>query len=246
MDLTKTVGVKVTNGEKKHRCGLDGLWGNQRTGCQSTKRKGWYSGEHVGCSLELKKIKVLPQDLKRPLAKEFDPALFTTDEDEFFATPGIDIVIEAIGGEHPAFEYHQKALSTGKSVVTSNKEVIAKRGADLLTLAQKNNVSVRYEASVGGGIPLISPFMFDLVANKINGIYAIINGTTNYILTRMAKEGTDFIRRSRKLRNWAMPKLIRGMMLKELMPLINWLFFPLWDFIPASVRKIFIMKVSPD
>ena len=77
-------------------------------------------------------------------------------------------------------------------MVTSNKEVIAKHGAELFALAQKNKVSVRYEASVGGGIPLISPFMFDLVANKINGIYAIINGTTNYILTRMAKEGADF------------------------------------------------------
>jgi len=148
--------------------------------------------EQVGCPLEIKRIKVLPQDLKRPAAKEFDPALFTTDEDEFFATPGIDIVVEAIGGEHPAFEYHQKALSAGKHVVTSNKEVIAKRGTELFALAQKNNVSVRYEASVGGGIPLISPFLFDLVANKINGIYAIINGTTNYILTRMAKEGADF------------------------------------------------------
>ena len=148
--------------------------------------------EQVGCPLEIKKIKVLPQDLKRPAAKEFDPGLFTTSDDEFFATPGIDIVVEAIGGEHPAFEYHQKALSAGKHVVTSNKEVIAKRGAELFALAQKNNVSVRYEASVGGGIPLISPFLFDLVANKINGIYAIINGTTNYILTRMAKEGADF------------------------------------------------------
>ncbi len=148
--------------------------------------------EQVGCPLVLKKIKVLPQDLKREAVKEFDPALFTTDEEEFFSTPGIDIVIEAIGGEHPAFEYHQKALAAGKHVVTSNKEVIAKRGAELFALAQKNNVSVRYEASVGGGIPLISPFLFDLVANKINGIYAIINGTTNYILTRMAKEGADF------------------------------------------------------
>jgi len=148
--------------------------------------------EQVGIPLELKKIKVLPQDLQRPLAKEFDPALFTTDEDDFFATPGIDIVVEAIGGEHPAFEYHQRALSAGKHVVTSNKEVIAKRGADLFTLARKHQVNIRYEASVGGGIPLINPFLFDLVANKINGIYAIINGTTNYILTRMANEGADF------------------------------------------------------
>ncbi|MBP1706759.1 MAG: hom [Chloroflexi bacterium] len=148
--------------------------------------------EQVGCPLEVKKIKVLPQDLNRPLVSEFGAHLFTTDEDEFFATPGIDIVVEAIGGEHPAFEYHQRALSSGKHVVTSNKEVIAKRGTELFALAQKNMVSVRYEASVGGGIPLISPFLFDLVANRIKGIYAIINGTTNYILTRMAKEGSDF------------------------------------------------------
>ncbi len=148
--------------------------------------------EHIGCPLELKKIKVLPQDLNRPLAREFPPALFTTDDEEFFNQPGVDIMIEAIGGEHPAFEYHQRALSAGKYVVTSNKELIAKHGAELFALAQKNRVMVRYEASVGGGIPLISPFLFDLVANKINGIYAIINGTTNYILTRLAKEGADF------------------------------------------------------
>jgi homoserine dehydrogenase len=156
------------------------------------KEKADKLAEQTGCPLELKKIKVLPQDLKRPVAKEFDSTLFTTDENEFFSEPGMDIVVEAIGGEHPAFEYLQKSLIAGKCVVTSNKEVIAKRGAELLALAQKNNLSVRYEASVGGGIPLISPFTFDLVANQIKGIYAIINGTTNYILTRMAKEGVDF------------------------------------------------------
>jgi len=146
----------------------------------------------LGCPLEIKKIKVLPQDLERPLVKEFGPELFTTDEDEFFNTPGIDIMVEAIGGENPAFDYHKRALKAGKFVVTSNKELIAKHGVELFELAQKNKVGIRYEASVGGGIPLISPFMFDLVANKIKGIYAIINGTTNYILTRMAKEGADF------------------------------------------------------
>ncbi len=148
--------------------------------------------EYLGCPLEIKIIKVLPQDLDRPLVKEFSPELFTTDENIFFNTPGIDIIVEAIGGEHPAFEYHQRGLTSGKFVVTSNKEVIAKRGAELFALADKNGVNIRYEASVGGGIPLINPFMFDLVANKINGIYAIINGTTNYILTRMATEGIDF------------------------------------------------------
>ena len=86
----------------------------------------------------------------------------------------------------------KRAISSGKYVVTSNKEVIAKHGAELQALAQQHKVGLRYEASVGGGIPLITPFKYELVANEISGIYAIINGTTNYILTRMAKEGIDF------------------------------------------------------
>ena len=148
--------------------------------------------ERAGCPLVLRRVKVLPQDLSRPLVKEMDPQLFTTSDDEFFATPGIDIVVEAIGGEHPAFEYLQKVLAAGKHAVTSNKEVIAKHGAELIALAQKHRVGLLYEASVGGGIPLIAPLQHSLVANKISAIYAIINGTTNYILTRMAKEGVDF------------------------------------------------------
>ena len=148
--------------------------------------------EQVGCPLILRKIKVLPPDLERPQAREMDSRLFTTDEDEFFAEPEIDIVIEAIGGESPAFEYLKRAISSSRHVVTSNKEVIAKRGAELLSLAQKHRVGLHYEASVGGGIPLVAPFQYSLVANRVSGIYAIINGTTNYILTRMAREGIDF------------------------------------------------------
>ena len=146
----------------------------------------------VGCPLVLKKVKVLEVDLARPQAKEMGRELFTTDADEFFAEPGVDIIVEAIGGEEPAFEYLKRAISGGKYAVTSNKEVIAKHGAELFALAQQYGVGLRYEASAGGGIPLISPFQHDLVANKISGIYAIINGTTNYILTRMAREGADF------------------------------------------------------
>jgi len=146
----------------------------------------------VGCPLILRKVKVLETDLAKPLAKEIGLKLFTTDADEFFTEPGVDIVVEAIGGEAPALDYLKRAISTGRHVVTSNKEVIAKHGVELYELAQQYAVGVHYEASVGGGIPLISPFQHDLVANKISGIYAIINGTTNYILTRMAREGTDF------------------------------------------------------
>jgi len=148
--------------------------------------------EKVGCTLALRKVKVLPEDLSRPQAKQMPSQLFTTDDEEFFQEPGIDIVVEAIGGESPALEYLQRALSGGKHVVTSNKEVIAKHGTELLALARQHGVGLHYEASVGGGIPLIAPFKHDLVANRISGIYAIINGTTNYILTRMARDGMDF------------------------------------------------------
>jgi homoserine dehydrogenase len=148
--------------------------------------------QQVGCPLVLRKVQVLAPDLTRPQAKEMDSRLFTTDDDEFFADPEVDIVVEAIGGENPAFQYLSRALSSGKHVVTSNKEVIAKHMGELLALAQQYDVGLHYEAAVGGGIPLIMPFQRDLVANEIKGIYAIINGTTNYILTRMAKEGIGF------------------------------------------------------
>jgi homoserine dehydrogenase len=148
--------------------------------------------EQAGCPLALKRVKVLEADLAKPLAKETGLKLFTTNDAEFFSEPDIDIVVEAIGGEKPALDYLKRAITAGKHVVTSNKEVIAKHGAELFALAQQHGVGVHYEASVGGGIPLISPFQRDLVANKISGIYAIINGTTNYILSRMAREGVDF------------------------------------------------------
>jgi len=148
--------------------------------------------EQVGCPIILRRIKVLEQDLSRPQALAMDCQLFTTDEDEFFATPEMDIVIEVIGGENPALSYQKRALLAGKHVVTANKEVVAKHGVELMALAQQNSVGLHYEAAAGGGIPLIAPFQRDLVANEINGISAIINGTTNYILTSMSREGVDF------------------------------------------------------
>jgi homoserine dehydrogenase len=148
--------------------------------------------ENAGSPIILRKVKVLPADLERPQAKQMEEGILTTSDDEFFNTSGIDIIVEAIGGENPATEYIRKALSSGRHVVTSNKEVIAKHGVELLSLAQQHGVSLQYEASAGAGFPLIAPFKHDLTANTITGIFAIINGTTNYILTRMAHEGADF------------------------------------------------------
>jgi len=117
---------------------------------------------------------------------------FSTDYRKVVYNDSVDIVIELIGGEHPAVDYIKEALKNGKHVVTANKEVMAKHGTELLSLAKENHVGLRFEASVGGGIPLIAPFQRDLVANDIQAIYAIVNGTTNYILTRMAHDNLDF------------------------------------------------------
>ncbi len=97
-----------------------------------------------------------------------------------------------MGGERPALDYIRRALEAGKHVVTANKEVMAKHGLELLKLAGEKRVGLLFEASVGGGIPVLGPLVKDLAANRILSIHAIINGTTNYILTRMAQAGLDF------------------------------------------------------
>lgn len=135
---------------------------------------------------------VLEQDPSRHGILDIDPGIFTTDYKKIVHADDIDVVIELIGGEYPAYDYIKEALINGKHVVTANKEVMAKHGAELLYVARENHTGLRFEASVGGGIPLISPFQRDLVANDIQTIYAILNGTTNYILTRMAHDNLDF------------------------------------------------------
>jgi homoserine dehydrogenase len=136
--------------------------------------------------------RILEKDKTKYGTRNIDSALFTDNPDDIINNPDIDIVIELMGGEHPAFDYISQALRAGKHVVTANKEVMAKHGYELLNLARENHVDIRYEASVGGGIPLIAPFKQDLIANDILSIHAIVNGTTNYILTRMAQENLDF------------------------------------------------------
>src|SRR5690606_35865892 len=106
--------------------------------------------------------------------------------------PDIDIVVEVMGGEEPAGTFIRAAIEAGKHVVTANKELIAKRGPELLEEAHGRGLDIMFEASVGGGIPLIAPLRRDLLANDIQSIRAIINGTSNYILTRMAQEGADY------------------------------------------------------
>ncbi|MBE6936317.1 MAG: homoserine dehydrogenase [Ruminococcaceae bacterium] len=106
--------------------------------------------------------------------------------------PEVEIVVETIGGQRFAYPYTVKALSAGKSVITSNKELVAERGEELLALARANGVNYLFEAAVGGGIPLIRPLMQCLSANEVTDITGILNGTTNYILTRMKTAGVSF------------------------------------------------------
>jgi homoserine dehydrogenase len=146
--------------------------------------------EQAGIPLILKKVLVRDVSKRRP--GEHSPNLLTIHPEEVISHPEVDIVIELIGGEHPAAEYIEQAISNGKHVVTANKEVMAKHRYQLLSLSRKHKADLRYEASVGSGIPLIYCFQQDLAANKISAIHAILNGTTNYILTRMAQEGLDF------------------------------------------------------
>ncbi|MBM3939888.1 MAG: homoserine dehydrogenase [SAR202 cluster bacterium] len=145
---------------------------------------------HVGAPVRLKRVLVRDATKVRPsLPRDVH---VTSNADDLLTDRGIAIVVEAMGGEQPAFDYIQRALHTGKHVVTANKEVLAKHGPELFAHAAEHGVSLRFEASVGGGIPIIGPLLSDLLANDLTAVHAIINGTTNYMLTRMAHEGLDY------------------------------------------------------
>jgi len=144
----------------------------------------------AGCVPVLRRVLVRDPAKRRPT--DVPVALLTADPRAVLDDPDVRLVIEVMGGETPAVDYIREALEKGKAVVTANKEVMAKHGPELLALADKRGVDLLFEASVGGGIPLIAPFQRDLIANRITSVHAIINGTTNYILTRMAVEGLEF------------------------------------------------------
>lgn len=131
---------------------------------------------------------VLVKNITKKRNIHFSEKIITNDFEEIIQDNNIDIVIELIGGETPAYNYIKRSIKSNKNVITANKEVMGKYGEELLDLAEKNNVFLLYEASVAGGIPIISPLVSDLSANDFSSIRGIINGTTNYILTKMANE----------------------------------------------------------
>ena len=144
----------------------------------------------TGRQVNLKKV--LVRDFSRVRDIELPDGVLTTNAEDILADPDMHIMVEVMGGTDPAEDYLRRGLAAGKHVITANKEVMAKSGPDLMALAHDNGVNLLFEASVGGGIPIVGCMMNELAANDIRSIRSIINGTTNYILTRMAHERTSF------------------------------------------------------
>ena len=143
----------------------------------------------IGCHLAVKKILVRNINKTR---EGVDASLLTDNFDEIINDSDIDMVVELMGGIHPAKEYVLQALAAGKQVVTANKDLIAAHGEEVFAAAAKNNLDFKFEAAVAGGIPVIAPLMKSLAVNNIEEIIGIVNGTTNFILTKMASEGMEF------------------------------------------------------
>ncbi len=138
-------------------------------------------------------VKIAVRDINKPRdIVGLDKSLLTDNAYEVAENPEIDIVAELIGGIEPALSIIKRAIECGKHIVTANKELLAKRGEELFTFAEQHNKVILYEAAIAGGIPLIMPIKTILAGNKINKIEAIVNGTTNYILTKMDMQGASY------------------------------------------------------
>jgi len=167
-----------------------GLIGLGTVGSQVAERMlswGPQLSRRAGVELCLKKV--LVRDVAKRRTIEISPDLLTTDPAAILDDAEIEVVMEVAGGDEPMRSYIERAIQSGKHVITANKVVMAKHGPELLDQAAEKNVDVYFEAAVGGGIPLISTFRTDLQANRIESVSAVINGTTNYVLGRMASTG---------------------------------------------------------
>ena len=168
--------------ENKIKIGLIGL---------GTVGSGVYKTLRDFDNVEIVKIAVRDKSKKRNI-DGLDENIITDNAFEVVNNPQIDIVAELIGGIEPAFELIKTAIKNGKHIVTANKELLAKHGEELFNFAQEHNRVILYEAAIAGGIPLIMPIKTILAGNKINKIQAILNGTTNYILTKMDVQGASY------------------------------------------------------
>ena len=175
---------------KTIKIGLLGM-GNIGTGTYKTLEMNRAEIEStVDAKVEI--VKILERDTERDRGIAVPKEKFTSDPDEIFKNPEIDIVIELLGGIEPATTFMLTAMENGKHVVTANKAAIAANYHKLMDTAKAGNVAFRFEASVGGGIPILGTLTGPLRANKFEEVLGILNGTTNYILTMMTQEGLDY------------------------------------------------------
>ncbi len=137
-------------------------------------------------------VKIAVKNINKPRAVEVPSTMMTDNPFDIVNDPSIDVVVELIGGVELAWDYISTAIKNGKHIVTANKELLAKKGEELFNLAEEHNRVVLYEAAIAGGIPIIMPIKTILAGNKINKIQAILNGTTNYILTKMDVDGASY------------------------------------------------------
>ncbi|DAA87270.1 TPA: homoserine dehydrogenase [Candidatus Gastranaerophilales bacterium HUM_5] len=137
-------------------------------------------------------VKIAVKNINKPRPVEVPREMLTDNPYDVVNDPSIDVVVELIGGVEPAYDYISTAIKNGKHIVTANKELLAKRGEELFILSEEYNKVVLYEAAIAGGIPIIMPIKTILAGNKINRIQAILNGTTNYILTKMDVDGASY------------------------------------------------------
>ena len=175
---------------KTIKIGLLGL-GNIGTGTYKTLEMNRSEIEST-LNAKVEIVKILERDTERDRGITVPKEKFTSDPDEIFQDPEINIVIELLGGIEPATTFMLSALKNGKHVVTANKAALAANYHELINAAKENNVILRFEASVGGGIPILGTLTGPLRANKFEEVMGILNGTTNYILTMMTKEGLDY------------------------------------------------------
>jgi homoserine dehydrogenase len=151
-----------------------------------------YIMKKIGKDLKITVVAEKDLESKKELIKKYKGIRFTDNPYEAINDESIDIIVELIGGVDPAFEFIIGALKKGKYVVTANKDLMAQKGARIFEEAEKNNTDILFEASVGGGIPIIGPLKSSLASNNISKIVGILNGTTNFILTKMKDNGLSF------------------------------------------------------
>ena len=159
--------------------------------------------------MELRIGAIAVRDTAKHQDRLADPSLLTTDTAAVVADPEVDIVVELIGGTDPALTLVRTALENGKPVITGNKELLAAHGPELYAVAAEHGVDLLFEAAVAGGIPLIRPLRESLVGEDISRVMGIINGTTNYILTKMSQEGADYADASPMRRRSGTPRPTR-------------------------------------